>query len=610
MKKMYKDYYSNKGVIKYKNKSVNYKDILVMSLEEFGKKNDIHKNNKTKDIRKVFEQYGLDFDFIINKEYDNNRYEIPKLSQDILTLMIKNSKNNKFKNKEQENINMKDFIEYNNKVFELIDDLPISLQNEIKREKIYEKNLEINQLLEMLSDRINLFLNIFLENQDIDSGVTKIKKLITYIDKLLYDYANSEKIKEENLKGIHSTYYKKQKRENNIENYMLEIVFRKIFLNSIKRNIEVLDYLQEKEIPLIEIQDKLNKISEKFPNENSMQVFFETEVLNVDYDEYGKKLLEEYKNICNRDEKIKQFSEQNKYFFNDISCKNVIKGIYEEKKEDILNVIFSFDKYQNDDIFLQEYHQYWNDSILNEVKLIGDYVAKFGYNINYNKSITKLERCDLVKSWNDFIDFLEYEVILKLEKYSLIEYSGYELDQLEKINMDNYLKWKNEYYIEENNKRNFIEYLDKKVYSYVDNIKEYNDDVLNILKEKYNDIDKRRKRRYKTIKQIISINKKIEKEEKELLQVKNIKNIEKRKELKCIYINNKKQLEAQRYKLTKKLSNINDLKNSVYNMLGKMIINILYIDRDYMKENKVDLKAYIRILDKNNYDMNSTINRI
>ena len=29
-----------------------------------------------------------------------------------------------------------------------------------------------------------------------------------------------------------------------------------------------------------------------------------------------------------------------------------------------------------------------------------------------------------------------------------------------------------------------------------------------------------------------------------------------------------------------------------------------------MKENKVDLKAYIRILDKNNYDMNSTINRI
>ena len=601
MKKMYKDYYSNKGVIKYKNKSVNYKDILVMSLEEFGKKNDIHKNNKTKDIRKVFEQYGLDFDFIINKEYDNNRYEIPKLSQDILTLMIKNSKNNKFKNKEQENINMKDFIEYNNKVFELIDDLPISLQNEIKREKIYEKNLEINQLLEMLSDRINLFLNIFLENQDIDSGVTKIKKLITYIDKLLYDYANSEKIKEENLKGIHSTYYKKQKRENNIENYMLEIVFRKIFLNSIKRNIEVLDYLQEKEIPLIEIQDKLNKISEKFPNENSMQVFFETEVLNVDYDEYGKKLLEEYKNICNRDEKIKQFSEQNKYFFNDISCKNVIKGIYEEKKEDILNVIFSFDKYQNDDIFLQEYHQYWNDSILNEVKLIGDYVAKFGYNINYNKSITKLERCDLVKSWNDFIDFLEYEVILKLEKYSLIEYSGYELDQLEKINMDNYLKWKNEYYIEENNKRNFIEYLDKKVYSYVDNIKEYNDDVLNILKEKYNDIDKRRKRRDKTIKQIISINKKI---------VKNIKNIEKRKELKCIYINNKKQLEAQRYKLTKKLSNINDLKNSVYNMLGKMIINILYIDRDYMKENKVDLKAYIRILDKNNYDMNSTINRI
>ena len=216
----------------------------------------------------------------------------------------------------------------------------------------------------------------------------------------------------------------------------------------------------------------------------------------------------------------------------------------------------------------------------------------------------------MVKSWNDFIDFLEYEVILKLEKYSLIEYSGYELDQLEKINMDNYLKWKNEYYIEENNKRNFIEYLDKKVYSYVDNIKEYNDDVLNILKEKYNDIDKRRKRRDKTIKQIISINKKIEKEEKELLQVKNIKNIEKRKELKCIYINNKKQLEAQRYKLTKKLSNINDLKNSVYNMLGKMIINILYIDRDYMKENKVDLKAYIRILDKNNYDMNSTINRI
>lgn len=610
MKKMYKDYYSDKGVIKYKNKAVNYKDILVMSLEEFGKKNDIPKNNKTKDIRKVFEQYGLDFDFIINKEHDNNKYEIPKLSQDILALMIKNLKNNKLKNKEQENMNMKDFIEYNNKVFELIDDLPISLQNEIKREKIYEKNLEINQLLEMLSDRINLFLSIFVENQDIDSGVTKIKKLITYIDKLLYDYANSEKIKDENLKGIHSSYYKKQKRESNIQNYMLEVVFRKSFLNSIKRNIELLDYLEEKEIPLIKIQDKLNKISKKFPNENSIQVFFETEVLDVDYNEYSKELLEEYKNICNRDQKIKQFSEQNKYFINDISCKNVIKGIYEEKKEDILKVIFSFDKYEHEDIFLEEYNKYWQDSILNENKLIKDYVSKFGYDFDYSESISKLERESLVNVWNDFIDFLEYEVILKLEKYSLIEYSGYELDQLEKINMDNYLKWKNVYYIEEDNKRDFIEYLDKKVYSYIDNIKEYNEDVLNILREKYNDISKRQKRRDKTIKQIRSINKKIEKEKKELSQIKNIKNIEKRTQLRDIYTSNKEELEERRYELTRKLSNINDLKNSVYNMLGKMIINVLYIDRDYMKKNRVNLEEYIRTLDKNNYNMNSTINRI
>ena len=591
MENRYEEYYNDVESINYTlytdcNK-IDYKDVLSLNLEEFSRRNDIDPNNKTKDIKKVFEQYGLDLNFIVT-EYSKNKedekgkqeYRIPKISEDILAVMIKNSKKNKIRRKKDENITINDFIEYNENIFELIEELPMSIKKEIKKDKIYEKNLEINELLYMLSERINLFLNIFVANQSIDSGVMKMKKLITYIDKLLYDYAYSKKINEENLKGEYRKYFEKEekKREQNKDNYMLEVVFRKVFLNSIKKNIEVLDYLKTKEIPVEEIQNELNEISKNYKNENSIQILYESKVCENNKEKYDKKLLEENKNLNNKYNKIKKLAEKNKYFFNVISCKNVIKGVYENEKENILKVIFGFDKRSSYEEFLYNYNEYWQDSILSQDKFVRDYVLSCGYSFNYSKSISVFEREKLIDEWNKFTCFLEDEIISNLEEF----------------NEEMYFKWVDKKFNNEESKKEFILYLDEKVYAYIKDIKENDQEVIDILKSMYKNINKKEEKRNDINRSIENIDKKIEKEKKELLKIKQEKN---KKNINIIE-SNIKELKEKRNNLQTKLSNIRDLKNSVHNMFGKMIINVLYMDRDYMMNNKIDLKKYLHILNK------------
>ena len=164
-KKIYNRHYNKEGYIDYdnKNKKINYQDIMtVTSLEKFCRRKNINNSNITKDLKNTFEYYGLDLNFISRRFCEDSKrdYMIPIISEDILALMIENSRNNKVKNKNEENLTKDEFIQHNEKIFKLIEKLPRKIKSEIKYSETYKKNAEMNQLLSMFTDRLNLFFNI------------------------------------------------------------------------------------------------------------------------------------------------------------------------------------------------------------------------------------------------------------------------------------------------------------------------------------------------------------------------------------------------------------------------------------------------------------------
>ena len=52
--------------------------------------------NPTRDIEKVLERYGIDFDLISEKVNKNRDYKIPYVSEDILEIMVKTYPNDPF----------------------------------------------------------------------------------------------------------------------------------------------------------------------------------------------------------------------------------------------------------------------------------------------------------------------------------------------------------------------------------------------------------------------------------------------------------------------------------------------------------------------------------
>ena len=261
MKNIYKRHYNKEGYIDYdnKNKKINYQDIMtVTSLEKFCRRKNINNSNITKDLKNTFEYYGLDLNFISRRFCEDSKrdYMIPIISEDILALMIENSRNNKVKNKNEENLTKDEFIQHNEKIFKLIEKLPRKIKSEIKYSETYKKNAEMNQLLSMFTDRLNLFFNICISDTNVHESGDIIRSLIALLDKFLYNRAYKE-VEVEELEQEHNMYM----RQKEGSNYLLETLLKEYFLKSIESNIEILDFFKRENITIEEIENGLNKIS-------------------------------------------------------------------------------------------------------------------------------------------------------------------------------------------------------------------------------------------------------------------------------------------------------------------------------------------------------------
>lgn len=596
MKLKYKEYYNDIESVSYINYTdkgkFNYKDILTVKADEFYKKKYI-KDNKNSELEDIMEYYGLDLDFIvteISKESKNKSYQIPIMSEDILALMIKNFKNNKIKNKKEENLTLDEFINYNNKLFKLIEELPSQLKNEIKNTETYIRNKEINQLLLMLLDRLNLFFNVYISNTDINEGGDQLRRLISYLDKFLYNYATHNL----ELKYLEKT--NKKMKPIGESNYLLETLLKESFLNGIKKNIEILNFFKTNEMDENEIKkeleevSKLNKIN-KLHNYDSqnLEILYNSKKEKINIEEYIKQykleLKKDQENILKKEKELDTFGKERKYFLNDMNNTHIIRTYLKKYKKYIIDNVFNASEEKSIKIgFDKAYKEAWIDSILYNDLFMENLFKMYP---SYKKEILK-------HIWEERMVFFSKQLYIVLENKKII---------LENQNKQiKYFEYAKQYKdgLQENSNEliEIINELNEFIDGVLENMLlcEYEKDIMIMeeLKSMYKLQEMKDKKSNSKRNKIKSLNKKIEKLEIDLKKAKEDNNKKQEEYLEKIKEEDKNKIK----KLERELLKIKDLKNTLSLALGKMFISSLYLDRENMKKENIDLKNYLKYLDK------------
>lgn len=596
MKLKYKEYYNDIESVSYINYTdkgkFNYKDILTVKADEFYKKKYI-KDNKNSELEDIMEYYGLDLDFIvteISKESKNKSYQIPIMSEDILALMIKNFKNNKIKNKKEENLTLDEFINYNNKLFKLIEELPPQLKNEIKNTETYIRNKEINQLLLMLLDRLNLFFNVYISNTDINEGGDQLRRLISYLDKFLYNYANHNL----DLKCLEKRNIKMKPIGES--NYLLETLLKESFLNGIKKNIEILNFFKTNEMDENEIKkeleevSKLNKIN-KLHNYDSqnLEILYNSKKEKINIEEYIKQykleLQKDQENILKKEKELDTFGKERKYFLNDMNNTHIIRTYLKKYKKYIIDNVFNASEEKSIKIgFDKAYKEAWIDSILYNDLFMENLFKMYP---SYKKEILK-------RIWEERMVFFSKHLYIVLENKKIILEN-----QNKQIKYFEYAKqYKDGLQENSNELTEIINELNEFIDGVLENMLlcEYEKDIMIMeeLKSMYKLQEMKDKKSNSKRNKIKSLNKKIEKLEIDLKKAKEDNNKKQEEYLEKIKEEDKNKIK----KLERELLKIKDLKNTLSLALGKMFISSLYLDRENMKKENIDLKNYLKYLDK------------
>lgn len=596
MKNMYKKHYHKDGYIKYydKNNKIDYKEVLtVAGLEELCRRKNISNNNISRDIKNTFEYYGLNSDFILVDSYQDGKkyYMIPLVSEDILALMIENSRNNKMKNKNQENLTKDEFIEHNEKIFKLIEDLPRGIKNEIKNTETYKKNLEINQLLCMLTDRLNLFFNICISDTNVNEAGDIMRSLITLLDKFLYNRAYNEVEIEELEQELNMQIRKKEG-----SNYLLETLLKDYFLKSIEKNIEILDFIKRESISLEEIKKKLENIAEinkEYGLENSdsenLKILYTCLIAKMDEREcikrYMLKLKKLEENINKKNEEIDYLKNEGRYILNNIDNGYILGKEYVKYRNVFMDLIFSVDeKIKKNSNFYKEYCYNWENS-----ELLKD---EFIYLIF--KKYPSMKRFYLKKDWKRFIEMLMRKTFLILLEEEIF------LDEYGEFDIEIYSKYVKEYkelkYPKSIELENTIENIEDKINNFLEDLYTlpWTMDMKAIerLKLMYKNQVEKDQEAISNRKDLMRLNDKIKTIEEEIKKYKG-----ETKELL------KKDLEKELKKkinLEKKIYQIKDLRNTIDIALGKVFITSLYMDQYNLNNKTIGLEKYIDSIGKNN----------
>lgn len=594
----YENQYHNYESINYKSGDIDYKNILVTStLQDFYKNKGLKMKELSLYTREALGKYGLNFNFLAkqstidsSEQKEKKSYIIPKTAEDILALMIKSTKDSVVNDKtDEEKINIDDINIYNKNIFKYIEKLPKRVKNNIKLTDTYKMNKELQVLLNMLLDRVNLLLNILLSKSDINAG-DQIKRLISYIDRFLYSYAEKQ-IDLEIINEMQGSSDDRGLKNPNEGNYLLESIFKEEFLNSIQTNVEMLDYLKTNDISSKKLKSDLKEVEKLYKdNEIDKKKSFESEniyILNDLYQlgikdqiereayiqRYKEELERQQEEIENWEKGLKSFKKEKKYFFNPYNIPEILKiEFYNKYVDEIVEAIISQD-------FLENYIKIRIDDEKHGTKNLDKKFNKI-WNAMLNMRFGKIDflenifgnyplelRISLIHSYARLIFIMQrklLEILYNEGFFKAIEFYGTK-------GMSNI--------------RTFFRLeLNKSIMPFIDGLQDvYNEKTIEKLKEMYNEQDKKDKK-FNTIKQKFEeINDKIKKlEVQESDKEKNTENKNKRTEIK------------------NELLKVNSLKSATSVVIGKMFITALYKDKDFMNKEELDLKEFLKELDENN----------
>lgn len=594
----YENQYHNYESINYKSGDIDYKNILVTStLQDFYKNKGLKMKELSLYTREALEKYGLNFNFLAkqstidsSEQKEKKSYIIPKTAEDILALMIKSIKDSVVNDKtDEEKINIDDINIYNKNVFKYIEKLPKRVKNNIKLTDTYKMNKELQVLLNMLLDRVNLLLNVLISKSDVNAG-DQIKRLISYIDRLLYSYAEKQ-IDLEIINEMQGSSDDRGLKNTNEGNYLLESIFKEEFLNSIQTNVEMLDYLKANDISCKKLKSDLKEVEKLYKDsEIDKKKSFESEniyILNDLYQlgikdqiereayiqRYKEELERQQEEIENWEKGLKSFKKEKKYFFNSYSIPEILKTkFYNNYKKDIVKKMITVDLLKN---YLEIETNYEKERFKSLYKIIDSKWMKIMVNYSniyfieglFGQYPFKLRK-EIINNYNPIIYKMEDKIFRIFYDSNFIKFTQENLSEqgIERIN---------KYIIDE---------LDKEIIPCIDSLQDvYNEKTIEKLKEMYKEQDKRDKKFNTIKKEFEELNDKIKKlEVQESYKEKNTENKKKRTEIK------------------NELLKVNSLKSATSIVIGKMFITALYKDKDFMNKEELDLKEFLKELDENN----------
>lgn len=436
----------------------------------------------------------------------------------------------------------------------------------------------------MLLDRVNLLLNVLISKSDVNAG-DQIKRLISYIDRLLYSYAENQ-IDLEIINEMQGSSDDRGLKNTNEGNYLLESIFKEEFLNSIQTNVEMLDYLKANDISCKKLKSDLKEVERLYKDsEIDKKKSFESEniyILNDLYQlgikdqiereayiqRYKEELERQQEEIDNWEKGLKSFKKEKKYFLNSYSIPEILKTkFYNNYKKDIVKKMITVDLLKN---YLEIETNYEKERFKSLYKMIDSKWMEIM--VNYSNIY--------------FIEGLFGQYHFKLRKEIINNYNPiiYKMeDKIFRIFYDsNFIKFTQENLSEEGIERinkYIIDELDKEIIPCIDSLQDvYNEKVIAQLKEMYKEQDKRDEKFNYTKDKLVQLEDTI----KELEDMEQNKNKKKRTEIK------------------NELLKVNSLKSATSVVIGKMFITALYKDKDFMNKEELDLKEFLKELDENN----------
>ncbi|MDN4762904.1 hypothetical protein QYP21_03045 [Clostridioides difficile] len=226
--------------------------LIDYKLSEFRKKNKIGDIYFKNNIESYIKHFNLNIEEIKNGDEDTN-YNIPFLAEPIMGVMFRNFKLNPLVDgrRNKNNIPIDKLIEYNQKLFEDIEQLPIDMKYNLKRTSTYEFNYMLNEVIPVILDKMSILFSLLIFNSSVSAGNPYID-LIDSLDSWIVNFINYSIDLEEKNETINDESYIRINIDNygglNFEKdstYIMDKILKDEYITNINKVILLKDKLKK-----------------------------------------------------------------------------------------------------------------------------------------------------------------------------------------------------------------------------------------------------------------------------------------------------------------------------------------------------------------------------